>query len=490
MRRILLLLAALALAACGGSGQPPGCPGSTLRCTLADPQDIGVLAPAAGEPLVSRTDLAPAAPVAGTIVTFAQITDAHVTDSQSPLRVEAVDPLGGQLSSAFRPQEALTAQVLAAAEQSVNALHPAFVLETGDLIDNAQRNELDWALEVLHGGRVTPDSGRPGYDGVQAATSADPFLYRPDVDQPRHPGLLAAAVAPFVAPGLREPWLPLISNHDILVQGNVPPDARLTGIAEGDAKLVEPSREALADARRGRFDPGVEAALLDGTAAGTFETVPADPARAPMAATSVVARLEQASGVSADPAMQPAGLFAYHRTVAPGVVLIALDTAPHAGGAQGVLPPAELTWLRTTLAAVRGSRILVASPTPLESTDSGDAALALLDSTPGVVAVIAGDTHRSLITPRPTATGGYWLVRCPSLVDYPEQARAFRLERLADGRVALDTWLVDQAGRIGAGGFLGLAGISRALAELDFQGGRPQGYAGGPEDRNARLYLP
>ena len=35
----------------------------------------------------------------------------------------------------------------------------------------------------------------------------------------------------------------------------------------------------------------------------------------------------------------------------------------------------------------------------------------------------------------------------------------------------------------------GLAGAARELAFLDAQGGRPQGFAGGPEDRNARLYV-
>jgi hypothetical protein len=33
-----------------------------------------------------------------------------------------------------------------------------------------------------------------------------------------------------------------------------------------------------------------------------------------------------------------------------------------------------------------------------------------------------------------------------------------------------------------------LATISRQLAFLDFQGGRPAGFAGGPADRNADLY--
>ena len=60
--------------------------------------------------------------------------------------------------------------------------------------------------------------------------------------------------------------------------------------------------------------------------------------------------------------------------------------------------------------------------------------------------MLAGDTHRSLITARHTPSGGYWLVRAPSLADYPQQARAFRLVALADGRVALATWMLDQAG--------------------------------------------
>ena len=34
-----------------------------------------------------------------------------------------------------------------------------------------------------------------------------------------------------------------------------------------------------------------------------------------------------------------------------------------------------------------------------------------------------------------------------------------------------------------------LAAISRRLAYLDFQGGRPQRFAGARRDRNARLYL-
>ena len=68
-----------------------------------------------------------------------------------------------------------------------------------------------------------------------------------------------------------------------------------------------------------------------------------------------------------------------------------------------------------------------------------------------------------------------------SLADFPQQARMFRL-REAPGGAVLETWMVDHDGR-------GLAGTARELAHLDAQGGRPQGFAGRPTDRNARLFV-
>ena len=73
--------------------------------------------------------------------------------------------LGPPVQSTFRPQEALTAQVLYGAVNAIRAMRPEFVIQGGDLIDNDQNNELTHALRLLNGGRVDPGSGPDGWYG-------------------------------------------------------------------------------------------------------------------------------------------------------------------------------------------------------------------------------------------------------------------------------------------------------------------------------------
>lgn len=479
--RILGAVASIAavLAACSHAGPAPPQSGSTLVRTWVDPHGDGVLRAGPGEPMIARVALGGRSAPGRVLARFAQITDAHVMDEESPARVEMLDRLGPPFTSAFRPQEALTPQVLAAIVRSVDAAHPGGVFETGDLVDDDQANELTQALAVLRGGRVDPNSGAPGYAGVQSASNPDPLVYRPALDPPRYPHLLAEAERPFRSPGLRAPWYPLSGNHDLLVQGNVRETPATDAVAVGDRKLMTLDRRALRTARRRRLSTGLVSRLLRHGLPGSSIRVPPDPNRRELPPGRVIARLRGASGHGGHGALMDATV-----DLGDAATAILLDTTDRRGGASGTLHPGQLAWLARRLSSAGDRWVVVFSPTPLTKTRGGRGALALLDRDPRVVAAVAGDIHRNSITPRTTAAGGYWLITTSSLIDYPQQARMFELRATAARGVVLETWMLNADPRSR------LADISLRLAYLDYQGGRPQRFAGRAGDRNALLFRP
>jgi hypothetical protein len=473
-----LALVALLVAGCGAGSSHPSAGGSTVVATWQDPDGDGVLTRGPGEPLRNRTDLARAVAPARTLATLAVLTDAHVRDEESPARVPFLDRLGGSFSSTFRPQEALSAQVLDAAVRSVNAARPNAVLVTGDLIDNAQANELALARTVLDGGRADPDSGARGYQGVQAATDPDPAYYRPDVDPPRHPGLLDVAQRPFRAAGLRAPWYAVPGNHDLLVAGELARTASTAAVAIGGERLVTPEAGLDVPRSENALTPQLVDSALSGGLPGTTARVAPDPARRELTPQEAVAGLRAASGHGGSgPRMD------YAFDAGRGVRVVVLDTVRRDVGSGGVLSAAQTQWLAGQLAAAGTRRVIVVSHQPLTSVDGGQAALALLDADRHVVAALAGDSHHNRIVARHTASGGFWLVQTASLADYPQQGRVLRVRETPGGGTVLETWMLDTAPDP-------LADTARQLAYLDAQGGRPQGEAGTRNDRNVRLYLP
>jgi hypothetical protein len=279
------------------------------------------------------------------------------------------------------------------------------------------------------------------------------------------------------------PWYPAIGNHDVLVQGEVRPTPAIEEIATGSRMVTEIDPRFLPPILNEREAPEiVNSMIAQGDAIGRTQAVPADPRRRHLEPAEVVARLADAAGVD------PAGTrLDYTFDIGRSVRGIVLDTVNRAGGSRGLVTPAQLAWLGEELARADGRWIVVFAHNPLESSDGGEAALEALDATPRVAAVVAGNRHRNTIAPRDS----YWLIGTSSLADFPQQARMFRLRaaqrsgvegEARDGAV-LETWMVDHDGR-------GLAGVSRELAYLDAQGGRPQGFAGRPTDRNARLFVP
>jgi 3',5'-cyclic AMP phosphodiesterase CpdA len=473
---------ALALAGCGG-GLDAVKSGSTRRSTWNGAS--GELEVEPGAPLLARTELAPAASLGKRLATLGHVTDAHVMDAESPARVPFLSQLGQPFNSTFRPQEALTAQVMDGALRAVDALRPDAVIQGGDLIDNAQENELIRGLALLAGGRVDPGSGARGYRGVQEAGDADPFYYRPDIDAPRHPGLLAAATRRFHAGGLKAPWYPVLGDHDILVQGILAPTALTDGIARGDRAVwrlpsgleAPPGASNLASAAPdGLPDPGLFEPLIQQLMTAPGVKVPADPRRRELSAATVVTQLRRAASLP-----RGGGLLDYTFDVGPRLRVIVLDLARREGGSDGLVHAGQPSWLAGQLARAGDRWVLVVSHQPLTNSVGGSAVLALLDRHPRVVAALCGHTHKNRIEPRRGRGGGYWLIETGSLIDYPQQSRAVRLYETAGGGVALQTWMLDHVpGELGD--------VSRELAYLDAQGGRPQGFAGDSHDRNVTLF--
>jgi metallophosphoesterase (TIGR03767 family) len=512
-----------------------------------------------GYPLVVRSELAE--PKAGrearrvSLASVVHVTDVHVIDAQSPARVEFVDRYsdgpGRQVpfSSAYRPQETLTCHVGESMVQRIRSLGRGPVtgrrfdcaVSTGDNTDNQQLNELEWFLTLLDGGRLTPNSGGPAYEGVMDmnATTFDVHYWHPDDERadadlyraggfPAYPGLLDASVRPFDAAGLGFRWYSVHGNHDGLLQGNVRSNAILDAIAAGPLKVVGlPPGVSPADAQRmlttpGEFDP----ALLS---AGPARPVTPDEARRTHDVAGYIrAHLEAAGeprghGLTEDNLGD--GTLHYTFDAAPGVAGIALDTVNLGGYADGSIGVSQLTWLEDRLreASTRwyeadGTEVRNGStdklvvlfshhnlysmenpfPDPARPDDpkvNGAAIEEVLHRYPNVVAWVNGHSHRNLITPRPDPAGrtqGFWEIMTAAHVDHPEQARIVEVVNNADGTLSVFATLIEHAApastTVGATDPLGLASISRELAFNDPQhsGEDP---LGPPESRNAELVL-
>ena len=207
---------------------------------------------------------------------FAQFSDVHIRDTQSPARVDFVDPAGPPLDSAWRPNEALSTQVFDQLVTNVNANRTSgvregngkhaklgFAITTGDNTDNQQFNEAQWFATVLKGGTLDPFSGKPitpggtcsdqpadviarlnadvaarhytglsdygdypgapndRYDGFWDPNQAPPDANSPFVLFPRYPGLMDRSQQPFSTPGLKVPYFISRGNHDGEIQGNI-----------------------------------------------------------------------------------------------------------------------------------------------------------------------------------------------------------------------------------------------------------------------------
>ena len=217
--------------------------------------------------------------------------------------------------------------------------------------------------------------GRPGYDGVQAASNPDPFYYRPDNDAPRHPG---GSPPPRAASARRDSTCRGIRRSATTTswsRASGPATDAIEEVATGDRMVTHSTpRSCRRPSTRTRRRRGTRPAC-GRRGAGPRRDGAADPRGGHLAPAAMVDRLAAAAGV------HPA---------APDGSTTRSTSAPRCGGSCSTpraavaaraawVTASQVAWLRAQLAAT-ARWIVVFAHNPLEASDGGEAALRLLDA--------------------------------------------------------------------------------------------------------------
>ncbi len=443
-----------------------------------------------GEPHLLRDDLGAGAPAwqssrdpGRALLCLVHITDLQLADVQSPARFEFLnarfaDPRYTEIIPVQRPHEALTAHAVDATLRTLGAVHgPAtglplqLAVTTGDAIDNAQWNELQAFLALFDGGMVSPDSGGPGYEGVQSlhwpgdifwrpdgAGPGGPDFFRREFGFPDCPGLLQRALREFSAGGLGLPWLSCFGNHEALTQGVGTQTPGLASALIGSRKPADLPADFDHDQAHELFTTRPEVFM-----AGPTLPVTPDAFRRPISRRDFVdAHLRADSrpfghGFGERNRLDGTAYYVYDT---PAVRFIALDTNCLAGGAGGCLDREQARWLETRLSEVHSAhrgpdgseirtghddRLVVVfshhGTDTLDNTRGGHAGpdgepllgaglLDLLHRFPNVVLWLNGHTHTNAVRLRRDLSDparGFWEVTTCALVDWPCQTRVVEL---------------------------------------------------------------
>ena len=504
---------------------------------------------APGELPAVRTDLgALAAPgragVRVPVIAFAQLSDVHVVDAQSPLRLEFTDrlddpsplPPTGIFSSAYRAHEMLSGHIADAMVRQLNTIGSgpvtgkplALAIQTGDNSDNSQFNEVRWNLGILNGGQVRVDSGSLlKFEGVADDNNAyyDPGYWHPhgtpagkvdDVYRKRYgfpvvPGLLNAARAPFTAAGLNVPWYSAFGNHDGLVQGNFPQNLQLSILSTGALKL---------NSLPAGLSPGeLLNSLLSGDLLGVVRSLALTPAVrgvSPDVNRRLLTRkqvVEQHFAAGGTPVGH--GFTTENRTKGTAYYsfdqglcrFIVMDTVNPNGYSDGSIDREQFAWLQNLLSQSAGRIVMVFSHHTswtmqntlflvggeLKTRINGKVVLEELLKHEEVVAWVNGHTHRNqvLAHTRPGG-GGLWEINTASHIDWPQQSRIIEVADNQDGTLSIFTTMVDHSGPASYGGNTSgpvqLASLGRELAVNDPQE-RTDSRRGQLADRNLELLV-
>ena len=209
-------LTALALAGCDRAPSPTPSPSPAPTPTFTSPAGAGTTLEARlvpgeklhpkkpyrrlvaddGYALVVREDLCKGNPNRAStrkaLAAFGHITDTHILDPTSPahtilgaFNTVAMDQMRRKLYY-FRPQEALTVQVLDAMVRKLNAIKNGpvsgrpfdFYISTGDSSDNRGASEVNAFVDVMNGQKTSAFALPGRYSGLQSSDELPEALAR------------------------------------------------------------------------------------------------------------------------------------------------------------------------------------------------------------------------------------------------------------------------------------------------------------------------
>ncbi len=404
-----------------------------------------------GQQLTNMPAGYPGATNAATLLSFACLSDAHITDKESPAQAIAISYQGGKgvNPSTYSPVMLSTSQVLNDAVKTINGLNRLmpfdFAISLGDDANGPQYNELRWFIDVMDGKPITPSSGTNA--GAATIDYQKPFR--------------AAGLDPAI------PWYAVIGNHDHFWMGGFPIAAFQSAFTNTDIIQYQGAFMGTIDGSTpygNIIGVGPVTNFIVGGVTNT-PTVAADPNRYALTTSNWMREFFTTTsqpvghGFNLDNITNDFACYSFvPKASVPIKVIVFDDTMTDADfvpNGQGTIDTNHFNWLVQELdqGQAQNQLMIIAAHIPLQlvganSPISNSNLLATLHSYPNLLLWICGHVHVNDIIPQPSPDTnhpeyGFWEVETASLRDFPQEFRTFEILRNTDNSISIRVTDID-----------------------------------------------